>query len=587
MWKIAGYLSPFDMYRLHATSFVLHRNLERELFTRVYNSKFTVRHEIPELDQYRVKYRWEDFDLPLPPVWSDITPFHLAAATGSTGAVRKYLDMCGIPIDSRCPGRRSTALLYATIGGHTATMKFLLGRGANINKGMLRGNPIKEGDISGPYPEWCDVDTPGGCLTPLRFAIEYANLASLKVLLDHGATLLDDMDLPKDCAEWEGREDEGGVLRPESCPIHVAVTHSGHDYPKDNLTEKRKGIVRELLACGAPVDYRDLYGWTALHHLCADDGPWKNHPLWPGPRYYDTPGMVWFLIKNGANINARSSSDSTPLHYAFHAHNLVLVKVLIEAGADINAAMEGGETPLHYASKADTHYASEADNLAITKLLIKAGADVNARNAEGETPLHRTSHAHNLEMTKALIEAGADVNAADELGVTPLLMIWSSHANHVEIASMLLEAGADPSARRKLWRSGDPMWDGDSPVLTLLDQISIEIYEYSHTENIHQQYKRRGGSETTSLCYYRYDHQPKECNQPNWVRDLGPIFSLLKVLLKYGAKTSWRHEKSIKDFRILLSLWGKNGVDCGAHLSGEDVAFSGPCDCNQQFPPIP
>ena len=56
-----------------------------------------------------------------------------------------------------------------------------------------------------------------------------------------------------------------------------------------------------------------------------------------------------------------------------------IVKLLIAGGADVNAKSEYETTPLHFAAFADYKEAIE--------LLIAKGAEVNARNNNGGTPL--------------------------------------------------------------------------------------------------------------------------------------------------------------------------------------------------------
>jgi ankyrin repeat protein len=52
------------------------------------------------------------------------------------------------------------------------------------------------------------------------------------------------------------------------------------------------------------------------------------------------------LLAQGADVNARSPQQRTPLHVAAEEGNAVLTGILIAAGADINAKMKYGETPL-------------------------------------------------------------------------------------------------------------------------------------------------------------------------------------------------------------------------------------------------
>ena len=58
-----------------------------------------------------------------------------------------------------------------------------------------------------------------------------------------------------------------------------------------------------------------------------------------------------FLIRRGADINARTKYGRTPLHEAALNGNIKTVKILIESGANVNVKNNRGETPLFYAEK--------------------------------------------------------------------------------------------------------------------------------------------------------------------------------------------------------------------------------------------
>ena len=63
-----------------------------------------------------------------------------------------------------------------------------------------------------------------------------------------------------------------------------------------------------------------LFDWTPLHYAI-DQGHIN---------------VVNFLIKNGANINAKTKSNSNPLHFASQNGNLEIVTLLVEKGTVIN-----------------------------------------------------------------------------------------------------------------------------------------------------------------------------------------------------------------------------------------------------------
>jgi hypothetical protein len=53
------------------------------------------------------------------------------------------------------------------------------------------------------------------------------------------------------------------------------------------------------------------------------------------------------FLKNGAYANIRAGDGSTPIHYAVLGYSLQAVTVLVEAGANINAKTNAERTPVH------------------------------------------------------------------------------------------------------------------------------------------------------------------------------------------------------------------------------------------------
>lgn len=106
----------------------------------------------------------------------------------------------------------------------------------------------------------------------------------------------------------------------------------------------------------------DESSFTALHVLMTED----------------RPDIAQLLIKAGADVNARTDEQMTPLHLAQHA---ALVQILVRHGADINARAEGGQTPLHVAASED------ADSVTpdVLQALLLAGADPKLTTEQGET----------------------------------------------------------------------------------------------------------------------------------------------------------------------------------------------------------
>ena len=97
-------------------------------------------------------------------------------------------------------------------------------------------------------------------------------------------------------------------------------------------------------------------------------------------------------------------------------YKIDIAKYLIKSGADVNAKDVEGRTPLHYLS---IDYDRYNENIGLAEALIEAGAKVNAKDKKGNTPLH---YVKNKELAEILIKAGAIVNAKNVKGQTPLMM---------------------------------------------------------------------------------------------------------------------------------------------------------------------
>jgi ankyrin repeat protein len=239
-----------------------------------------------------------------------------------------------------------------------------------------------------------------------------------------------------------------------------------------------------LMGLDIRAEHVHWYG-TALHYAAQKD----NLPV------------ACFLVENGADVNARTSNDSTPLHWAATNGKTAIAQYLMENGALIDSLADSKETPLHYALKEGhpdfaiwliekgaasdatdrdhisvLYRATELGNRRIIKLLLEKGADVNVatitnwtsiyqsvRSGEAEIlkllldhnadpdicpnnaypPLIKAVYVKSVEMVRLLLEHGANANVIhdDKDGWTPLLM--AAYTGNETIVRMLLEAGAD------------------------------------------------------------------------------------------------------------------------------------------------
>ena len=91
----------------------------------------------------------------------------------------------------------------------------------------------------------------------------------------------------------------------------IAAAHLGHD-----------GVVKQLIAAGAPLDHVNNLHWTALiESIVLGKG---------GARHVET---LRALVKAGANLQLTDRSRNTPLALARSRGYTEMVKILLEAGA--------------------------------------------------------------------------------------------------------------------------------------------------------------------------------------------------------------------------------------------------------------
>ena len=91
----------------------------------------------------------------------------------------------------------------------------------------------------------------------------------------------------------------------------IAAAHLGHD-----------GVVRQLIAAGAPLDHVNNLHWTALiESIVLGDG---------GTRHTET---LRALVSAGANLQLADRNGNTPLKLALGRGYKAMVQILEKAGA--------------------------------------------------------------------------------------------------------------------------------------------------------------------------------------------------------------------------------------------------------------
>jgi ankyrin repeat protein len=156
--------------------------------------------------------------------------------------------------------------------------------------------------------------------------------------------------------------------------------------------------------------------------------------------------MAQYLAEHGADVNGKSESGGTPLHYACSRTNIALIRYLIAKGANVNATDHQAQTPLHLS-------AFQTDSLdkrmEITQYLLAQHANVNAMTLRGETPLMITSRTFlKTDLVKLLVERGAAINAQCKTCEEKYtVVIIACRYGRTDVVKYLLAQGADTNAR--------------------------------------------------------------------------------------------------------------------------------------------
>lgn len=192
--------------------------------------------------------------------------------------------------------------------------------------------------------------------TPLLAAIEGGNFDLVRTLLDNGADPKRETKAPDSC--------NGIMLAFRYGHTSIAEYLLDHDYFELENSD-------------------NLFNYTLLHQAA-----------------YGSVDCVKMLLAKGANVNASSAFQVTPLHSAVSAGNPSVVAELLTHGADANATDKFGRTPLYLACN--------SFNLQIVKLLVEEGkCDVNKTDTNNNSAFDIADRKNLREVCRYLLQHGA------------------------------------------------------------------------------------------------------------------------------------------------------------------------------------
>ncbi len=245
------------------------------------------------------------------------------------------------------------------------------------------------GQLIAASPELVNAHDQAGA-TPLHHAAGFGNLATMNLLLEHGA-------------------DVNAGNKRKSTPLLWSL----HDEVK----------VRLLLDHGANIAARTIDGRT---------------PVYQAASMANAVAVLRLLLDKGADPNAKTLIGMTPLMAACRG-NIEAARLLIDRKADVNARNAAGATALMAAAQTGRPDA--------VRMLLEKGADPNVRTKRNESALADAATAGNEETVKLLLDRGANVNVQDIRGYSPLLYAAGSDTMPAGIVKLFLAKGADRDAK--------------------------------------------------------------------------------------------------------------------------------------------
>lgn len=218
------------------------------------------------------------------------------------------------------------------------------------------------------------------------------------------------------------------VLTLNSHPTPETLNKAGTDGLTPLLVAVQHGvnpeIIRSLIENGADVNAKTKREWTPLM-FAASSG---------------NAAIAKLLISHKAELEEAETHGMTALHLAAVGMHPEICRLLAESGADINAKSYNGDTALYLGVEAARDKVTD-DTRRLIDTLLQAGADPKAANFNEWTPLMISARNGNMELSRRLIQAGSEVNARDVCGMTALF--FAAGNNRPEMCRLLIAHGAD------------------------------------------------------------------------------------------------------------------------------------------------
>ncbi|KAK2870535.1 hypothetical protein Q8A67_024927 [Cirrhinus molitorella] len=349
----------------------------------------------------------------------------------------------------------NTALMFASAGGHEQLVRFLLRKGASVDRRNHYGwTPLMQAARFGHLTvahillengaEINGRNRMGASVLTMAARGGHAHVA--KLLLENGA-FVDDFD-HLSAAEGSGSGSErgdNGKRFLEITPLLAAAQH-GHE-----------AAVRLLLEWGADVSFcQKSSGWSALM-LAAAGG---------------TVSVVQQLVERGADADHLNVLGKTAFEVALQLQHKE-VKNYLDSITTVRPQPDDEK------KRPDVFHALKLGNAQLVKEIVEEDASqVNVSNADGASPLMMAAVSGQLEVVQLLVEKHADTDRQDSVHGWTALMQATYHGNK-DVVKFLLNQGADVNLRAKNGYTAFDLVmllnDPDTELVRLLASVCMQV----------------------------------------------------------------------------------------------------------------
>jgi RNA polymerase sigma factor (sigma-70 family) len=391
-----------------------------------------------------------------------------AAYSGDIATIQKLLNQDANLANVRDSNIHSTPLHYAAHRGYYDIVKLLLKTNTDVN--------VREDNYSKS--------------TPLHWAATRGHLEVVRLLVENGAKL----DLKDD---WNNLTPLGwaSIVR--------------YDLNNCSTAENYREIQQYLLDCGAKLD---IFSAIALERVDAIDSLIENNPEvldrklglaldeWQ-PLHFaiarSQTEIARLLIEKGANLQAKTIFEVTPLCMALQTDNREIVNLLSDRQIPhdlsalllteqwLSAERAIAKRPnLIVENSLLLHYTIIQGLFSATSWLIEHGADLEVRNISQLndyvvelTPLHLAIKQNQIQIAEFLLKSGANVNAKTkgELEITALH--GAVARGNTDLVRLLLQYDADSNIRDNIGIGTALDWAKNFQQDTLIELLESNVGE--------------------------------------------------------------------------------------------------------------